>query len=265
MMHISTFMACLTGMMFLAGCSASSGLTQAQKDSLGDWYKTASMLASSTNGTSEVMMTQTSALQTYAKQIEALSTLTSKVKAVASSVDALAPVVATAYQASQLWDQAQANKDSLPEAIYEATTALSATDIDVAAADVLAVRNGEKAIVESDLYTSWKTALEASSSKAEFLAKVCSSSLSVPDLLEALKANLSATQSASEDFKALTSGDDFKTMLSDLAKTSLGFSQEASDARTTLNEVSEMTASIPTMLGSLTESIPTLMSFLSSL
>jgi hypothetical protein len=255
----------MAGAMVLVGCSASSSLTQAQKDSLGDWYKTASLITSAAEGSSKTTLSQTFAVQRYAKQIEALSSLTSQVRAVASSVDALAPVVATAYQANQLWNQSQEGKVSLPEAIYEATTALSATDLDVAAADVLAVRNGEKAIVESELYTTWKTALEGSSSKAEFLTKVCTSSVSVPDLLEALKANLAAAQSASEDFKALTSGDDFKAMLDDLTKSSLGFSQEASDARTTLNEVSEMTSSIPTMLGSLASSIPTLMSFLSSL
>lgn len=262
----TSLLATIVASTLLFTACASSGLTDEQKTSLGKWYQTASLISSTAKGESSTTLTPTSATEKYATQIASLKRIIDKTQSVADSVESLTPMVTTAYQAHQLWEKAQtASGFEMPTAIYEATTALTATDADAAALDVLAVRSGEKEIVESDLYKTWKTALESASTEAEFLNNVGASMASNTSILEALKSNLAIAVEESQAFKDTTSTADFKEMLTELSADSFGLTREAEDSRTTLAEITEMTKSIPEDLIRLKDSIMGLISLVNEL
>jgi hypothetical protein len=256
-------------LLFCVACSTvSTQSTSApqQKSTIPDWFRVVELTAAPSLEAPQVSVTETEKSITYAEQIAALQGIMEKVQGIASTVETIIPIVTTTYQAHTLWQAAQTiSPERLPLCIYEATSALEATDAEATMFDVIAVNDGQKALVKSDLYKTWETALQESSSEAEFIAKICASSLSTSDLLSILKTSLSEVSKESQEFTTLTSDPDFKSMLVDLTQSSFGFSQASKDARTTLDEVSSLTTTIPETLGSLSDSIPNLMTLLGHL
>lgn len=266
-MKWSYFPALTASLLLVTACSNSSTLTDEQKTTLGKWYQTASVVSEVASGEElPTTLSTTSATSAYATQIQSLKKILDTTQEVSDSIASITPLIATTYQASQLWESAQTttDKSSLPTAIYEATTALTATDADAAALDVLAVRKGEKEIVESDLYNKWKAALESSSTEAEFLSKIGSSTASHATLLKTLNANSETIVDATKEFSSVTSSSSFLAMMESLTKDSFGLTREAEDARTTLKEVSELTTEIPEKLSNLKDTVTTLITLLGS-
>lgn len=266
-MKVLPLFALAASLFLVTACSTTSALTEEQKTTLGKWYQTATVISEATAG--EALPTQlssTSATSTYETQLQSLKKMLDTTQAVSDSIASMTPLIATAYQASQLWDAAQteADKTALPTAIYEATTALTATDADAAALEVLAVRKGEKEIVESDLYKKWKTALESSSTEAEFLSKIGGATVDSTTVLKTLNANAETIVDTTKEFSSVTSSSSFLAMMEALTKDSFGLTREAEDARTTLKEVSELTTEIPEKLSNLKDTVTTLITLLGS-
>lgn len=246
---------------FFVGCATTSSdsLTEAQKAELGDWYTTASLVATARewNDSDNLIFYNGG----YEDQIGFLNDLVKRNREAIALTNKTSLEVAKIYVANQLWDKVQANPNIDRDlAIYEATMVLEVQDLSSTAQKILRIRKGESHITSRTAsHSDWKQALEESTSKNEFVTRVCVTMQSLDDYLYILEKNVNEMSEISHAFSKLAGSSEFQDMLSGLTKESIGITSRARAARKALAEITDYTTSIPREIALATKSAKTLM------